>query len=124
MTPEPLLISRSYQNLGRTHGSLRQFELAVQNVRLAYEQGKSIAKERNGQNMMAYASLTLGDLYRAAGDPTSALAAYEESSRRYEALKFAHYSYAAHKGKFLSYLALNNDAMAQHELQIVLRPFR
>ena len=73
--------------------------------------------------MMANASLKLGDLYRAAGDPTNALTAYEESSRLYEALDFAHYSYAAHKGKFLSYLASNNDAMAQQELQIVLGLF-
>ena len=53
----------------------------------------------------------------------SALAAYDESSRLYEALKFAHYSYAAHKGKFLSYLAQNNDAMAAQELLIVLSLF-
>jgi len=121
--PEPLYISRSYQNLGRTHGLLGQFELALQNARLAYEQGQAMAKERNGQNMMAYTSLTLGDLYRAAGDPTNALAAYEESSQRYDALNFAHYSYAAHKGKFLSYLAQNNDSIAEHELQTVLSLF-
>ena len=118
----PLLISRSYQSLGRTYGSLRQFEPALQNVRLAYEQGQS-TNDRNGQSMMAYASLTLGDLYRAAGDPTNALTAYDESSRRYEAINFAHYGYAAHKGKLLSYLALNDDAMAQQELQIVLSLF-
>ena len=119
----PLLISRSYEYISVTYGSLRQFDWGLQNVRLAYEQGQPIANERNGQNMMAKASLKLGDLYRASGDPASALNAYEESSRLYEALDFAHYSYAAHKGKFLSYLALNNDAMAEHELQIVLRLF-
>lgn len=120
---KPLLISRSYQYIGLTYGALRQFDLAFQNVRLAYEQGKPIASERSGQNMMAMASLKLGDLYRASGDPASALGAYEESSRLYEALKFGHYNYAAHKGKFLSYLAQNNDAMAGQELQNVLDLF-
>lgn len=119
----PLLISRSHQYIGLTYGSLRQFELALQNVRLAYEQGRPLANERMGQNMMANATLKLGDLYRASGDPSSALGAYDESSRLYQGLDFAHYNYAAHKGKFLSYLALNNDAMAQHELQIVLGLF-
>jgi CHAT domain-containing protein len=119
----PLLISRSYQNIGLTYGSLRQFDLAFENVHRAYEQGRPLAKEPGGQNMMASASLRLGDLYRIAGDENSALAAYEESSRMYEALDFAHYSYAAHKGKFLSYLAQNNDAMASQELQIVLGLF-
>ncbi|HET6977044.1 MAG TPA: CHAT domain-containing protein [Pyrinomonadaceae bacterium] len=119
----PLLISRSYQNIGLTYGSLRQLDLAFENVHRAYDQGRPLAAELNGQNMMANASLRLGDLYRMSGDENSALAAYEESSRLYEALDFAHYSYAAHKGKFLAYLAQHNDAMAAQELQIVLNLF-
>jgi CHAT domain-containing protein/tetratricopeptide (TPR) repeat protein len=119
--PVPLYISRSYQYIGLTYGSLGRFDLAVQNVRQAYEQGKTLAVERIGQNMMANASLKLGDLYRASGDLTSALAAYDESLRIYEALGFAHYSYAAHKGKFLSYLTLNDDALAARELSVVLQ---
>jgi CHAT domain-containing protein/tetratricopeptide (TPR) repeat protein len=119
----PLLISRSYQNIGLTYGSLRQFDLAFENVHRAYEQGRPLAAEPNGQNMMANASLRLGDLYRITGDENNALAAYEESSRLYEALNFAHYNYAAHKGKFLSYLAQNNDSMAWQELQLVLKLF-
>jgi CHAT domain-containing protein/lipopolysaccharide biosynthesis regulator YciM len=119
----PLLISRSHQYLGISYGSLQQFDLALQHARLAYEVGRSRAEERNGQSMMANASLKLGDLYRARGDPTSALAAYEESLRLYDGLNFAHYSYTAHKGKFLSYLALNNADLASQELQTVLRLF-
>jgi CHAT domain-containing protein/tetratricopeptide (TPR) repeat protein len=119
----PLLVSRSYQNIGLTYGSLRQFDLAFENVRRAYDQGKPLAAEPNGQNMMASASLKLGDLYRTAGEDSKALAAYDESSRLYEALDFAHYSYAAHKGKFLAYLAQQNDAMAWQELQTVLKLF-
>jgi CHAT domain-containing protein len=119
----PLYVSRSHQYMGLTYGSLGRFDLAVENVRLAYEQGQPLAGERMGQNMMASASLKLGDLYRASGDETSALAAYEESSRLYQALGFAHYNYAAHKGKFLSYLAQTNDAMASQELSIVLGLF-
>ena len=119
----PLLLSRSYQFIGLTYGSLRQFDLALENVHRAYEQGQALASERNGQNMMANASLKLGDLHRLSGNQTKALAAYNESSRLYAALGFDHYSYAAHKGKFLSYLAQNNDAMTSQELSVVLGLF-
>lgn len=119
----PLYVSRSYQYIGLTYGALGQFDLALQNARLAYEHGKPLAGENMGQNMMASASLRLGDLYRASGDLNSALASYDESSRLYETIGFGHYSYAAHKGRFLTYLAQNNDAMAYKELEIVLNLF-
>ena len=61
----PIYISRSYQYIGLSYGSLGLFDLALQNGRLAYDQGKPLA---GGQNMMANASLRLGDLYRANGD--------------------------------------------------------
>ncbi|MDX6403822.1 MAG: hypothetical protein QOH70_1277 [Blastocatellia bacterium] len=119
----PLYISRSYEYLGLSYGNLGFYNDAIQNVRRAYEQGQAIATERNGQNMMANASLKLGDLYRASGDRARALAAYEESANLYEGLGFAHYNYAAHKGKFLSYLADHNDPMASQELAVVLTLF-
>ncbi|HKU75230.1 MAG TPA: CHAT domain-containing protein [Pyrinomonadaceae bacterium] len=121
--PSPLNISRSYQYIGLTYGSLGRFDLAVANIRNAYEQGKSLAAERNGQSMMANASLKLGDVYRYFGDQSNALNAYDESLRLYDGLEFFHYSYAAHKGKFLSYRAQNQDVMASQELQIVLQLF-
>ena len=73
--------------------------------------------------MMASASLKLGDLYRLSGDQTSALAAYEESLHLYGKIDFAAFSYSAHKGKFLAYLAQNNDALAAQEMEIVFRLF-
>lgn len=115
--------SRSYQFIGMTYGSLLRFDLAIENLLRAYDEGKSLAAERNGQNMMANASLRLGDVYRATGDQSSALRAYEESMRLYEGLGFSHYEYAARKGRFLSYLAQNNDALASQELNIILKLF-
>ncbi len=117
-----LMRSRNYQYLGLTYGYLKQYDLAFNNAQLAYDQGKSVA-DRSGQSMMANSSLALGDLYRARGDPASAIAAYDESLRLYDSLDFGHYKYAAHKRKFLSYLALNNDALASEELPIVLKLF-
>jgi CHAT domain-containing protein/tetratricopeptide (TPR) repeat protein len=119
----PLYVSRSYEYTGLTYGKLNLYDQAILNVRRAYEVGQPLANDRSGQNMMASASLKLGDLYRMSGDQASALVAYDESARLYEALGFAHYEYAAHKGKFLSYLADNNDPKAEQELVLVLRLF-
>jgi CHAT domain-containing protein len=119
----PLYISRSYEYMGLSYGNLGLYGEAIQHIRRAYEQGQALAGERSGQNMMANTSLKLGDVYRFSGNQASALAAYDESASLYEGLGFAHYSYAAHKGKFLSYLAENNDPMASQELAVVLRLF-
>ena len=119
----PVNISLSYQFIGLSYGFLGQYTSALQSMRQAYDEGKRLSAERTGRNMMASASLKLGDLYRAAGDPAHALTAYDESLQLYETLNFGHYSYAAHKGKFLSYVALRNDAMASQELLTVLSLF-
>jgi CHAT domain-containing protein/tetratricopeptide (TPR) repeat protein len=120
---KPRPISRSYENIGLTYGALRQFDLAFENIRRAYDEGKRRATEHDGKNMMASASLRLGDLYRVSGDLTNALAAYDESSRLYKEMEFDHYTYPSHKGKFLSYLAQNNDTLAEQELEIILDLF-
>jgi CHAT domain-containing protein len=122
-TKTPRLISRSYQYLGSTYGALRQFDPAFENLRQAYKQGEQAASEPDGQNMMASSLLKTADLYRLTGDQTSAIAAYDESSKKYEELAYDHYSYAAHKGKFLSYLAQDNAALADQELKRVLDLF-
>jgi CHAT domain-containing protein/tetratricopeptide (TPR) repeat protein len=120
---KPLYISRSYEYLGQTYGNLKLYDEAVENFRRAYQEGESISQERNGQNMMANVSLKLGDLYRLTADEPRAVAAYDESIRLYDQLNFQHYAYAAHKGKFLAYLATHDDGLAAQELSIILPLF-
>jgi CHAT domain-containing protein/lipoprotein NlpI len=122
-TQRPLIISRSYEYLGLTYGSLKLYDEAIHNVQLAYQQGQALSGERNGLNMMANASLKLGDLYRSAGDRIRAAESYDRSIDLYDKLGFPYYSYSAHKGKLLLYLAQRDDAPASEELQIVLRLF-
>lgn len=119
----PLLTSRSYQYLGLTYGNLKQYDEAIRHVQRAYQEGQPLAGERSGRNMMANASLYLGGLYRITGDQPRAIQAYDESLRLYDGLEFPHYGYAAHKGKFLSYLAQRDDAQAAQELPVVLALF-
>lgn len=119
----PLYLSRSYLYLGLTYGQLKLYDEAIRHVQLAYQQGLPLANERSGQNMMAMAWLKLGDLYRLSGDQPHAQQAYDESLCLYDVLEFPHYSYAGHKGKFLSYLAEQNDAQAAQELPVVLNLF-
>jgi CHAT domain-containing protein len=119
----PLFISRSYQYIGLTYGRLKLYDEAIHHAQLAYQQGQALSSERNGLNMMANASLYLGDLYRLSGNPIRALEAYDESISLYDELDFPHYSYSAHKGKLLSYIAQRDDVLAAQELQTVLELF-
>lgn len=122
-TKTPVKISRSYAYRGLTLSNLGLSDAAIQNIRMAYQQGEPLADKRIGQNMMANASLKLGDIYRLSGDQVKARTAYDESIRLYDAINFGHYSYAAHKGKFLSYWADNDDVNASQELSVVLKLF-
>jgi CHAT domain-containing protein len=122
-TRRPLIISRSYEYVGLTCGSLKLYAEAIHNVQLAYQQGQALSSERNGLNMMANASLKLGDLYRLTGDQIQAAESYDRSIGLYNELGFPYYSYSAHKGKLLIYLKQRNDALASEELQTVLRLF-
>jgi CHAT domain-containing protein/cytochrome c-type biogenesis protein CcmH/NrfG len=119
----PIYISRSYEYLGLTLGKLQQYEEAIRNVRLAYEQGRSLAADRHGQSMMAHASLMLGDLHRSSGNHSQALDAYNESDTLYDGLGFGEYRYMSHKGKLLTLVGQGNDAGVQQELPIVLKLF-
>ncbi|MFL6228575.1 MAG: CHAT domain-containing protein [Pyrinomonadaceae bacterium] len=119
----PLYVSRSYEYLGETCGRLQLDDEAFDDLRRAYEEGEKVSGQPLGRNMMANASLKLGDLYRLASDEAHAVASYDESIRLYDQLNFSHYAYAAHKGKFLAYLAAHDDALAAQELSVLLPLF-
>jgi CHAT domain-containing protein/Tfp pilus assembly protein PilF len=116
----PLLLSRTYEYLGLSYSNLKMYEEAVQSVKGALDIGEKLSGEPNGLNMKAHSSLQLGDIYRQSGDYSKANQTYDQSIQLYDQLGFQYYSSAAHKGKFLSYLAQNNDSAAEEELETVL----
>lgn len=124
MEPErPLIISRSYDYLGLTYGSLKNYDSALTNIDLAFEAGRKLAGERSGLEMMANSSLHAGDVYRQAGDYTRAVESYERSIRLYEELDYPYFTCPARKGKLLSYIARGDDPATEAELRSVLEIF-
>ncbi|HEX8846798.1 MAG TPA: CHAT domain-containing protein [Pyrinomonadaceae bacterium] len=124
MEPErPLIISRSYDYLGLIYGSLKNYDVALSNIALAFEAGRKLASEPSGMEMMANSSLHAGDVYRQAGDYPKAVESYERSIRLYEELDYPYFTYPARKGKLLSYIAMGNDPAAEEEIRTVLRLF-
>jgi CHAT domain-containing protein len=124
MEPErPLLISRSYDYLGLTHASLKDYDSALANIDLAFEAGRKVAGERSGKEMMANSSLHAGDVYRQAGNYARAVESYERSITLYEELDYPYFTYPARKGKLLSYIARGDDSATEVELRSVLEIF-
>lgn len=119
----PLIISRSYDYLGLTYGSLKNYDLALQNINLAFAAGNKLSGEPSGLEMMANSSLHAGDIYRQSGDYHKAVESYDRSIQLYEELNYPYFAYPARKGKFLCYIAQGDDSTAEEELRTVLGLF-
>jgi CHAT domain-containing protein/Flp pilus assembly protein TadD len=118
----PLIVSRSYGYVGSAYSALKMYDEAFSNANQAFETGRTMP-EGNGNEIMANASQQLGDILRQAGQCGKALEAYDRSIQLSDELRVEYYSYLAHKGKFLCFLAGSNDRIAGDELQTVLRLF-
>jgi CHAT domain-containing protein/lipopolysaccharide biosynthesis regulator YciM len=124
MKPErPLLISRSYDYLGRTYAALKDYDSARAYIDMAFAAGRKVTDERSGREMMANTSLHAGDVYRQAGDHSRAVEFYERSIRLYEEINYPYFTYPARKGKLLSYVARGDDSATEAELRSVLEIF-
>jgi CHAT domain-containing protein len=115
----PLLISRSSAYVGTSYAEMRLYREAVNEAMQAFEIGRT-REDQTGKEMMAQASLELGDIYRKAGKCDEALTHYDHSLRLYDDLKFYYYSYVAHKGKLRCFLASANNQATHDELFTVL----
>lgn len=115
----PLLISRSASYIGAAHAELRMYPEAVKEATEAFEIGRQLG-DRTGKEIMAQASLQLGDIYRKTGRCDEAVTQYDDSLQRYQELNFDFHSYVAHKGKLRCFLASSNNQAVRNELPAVL----
>lgn len=116
----PLLISRSYDYLASTYSATGNYEEAIRHAMSSARAASSVAGEPGGIEMTANSYLHLGDIHRQAGDYPNAISAYDHSLRLYASLDYPLFSYPAHKGKLLSYMAQEDDESAENELGLVL----
>ena len=120
-TRSPVNVSRTHAHLGLMYGGRGDYEEALAHLRLALDSGHSVRTEKVRTNALAYAALQFGNLYRLAGDFGRAIESYDEAIRLYGQLNFEAFSYVAHKGKFLSCVALRGGCPSvEQELETAL----
>lgn len=119
----PLIISRSYARLGIIYEKLGDLESAISFGQRALDEGQRVSDSSVRLNILANSSLRLGHLYREAGDYVRSLSSYDDSLRMHEKLGLDIYLYETHKGKFLAYSSLGDDAHAGAELDESLTLF-
>lgn len=117
----PLLSSRSYSYVGAAYAAMQMYPQALDQATQAFEIGRSMNRETAGKEMMAQASLQLGDIYNDTGKCDEALKHYDYSLQLYRELDFDFHSYVAHKGKLHCFLASANNRAVHDELPTVLK---
>ena len=105
--------SQNYAFMGAIQGQLKNFDEALKNAQLAFD----LAQAQSDHNLMAYAALQMGDIYRDEEEFDQAVARYSDSINLYQTLKFETNLYHAHKGRFLCYLRQQNDQLAHQEIK-------
>lgn len=115
----PLIISRSHGYVGSAYAMLKMYPEAVSEVTKAFETGRSIS-ETGGLEIMANASLQLGDIRRQSSECDKAIEAYDRSMQLYDSLNLGYYSYASHKGKLLCLISGSDERAVRAELRTVL----
>lgn len=120
-TKNASVISYNYAFLGTINGKLRNFEEGIKNTQTAYELAQGHTNEASDRELMAYAMLQRGHIQRQAESFDDAIKSYTNSIEGYRSLNHPTNLYQAHKGRFLSYVAVRNDGLAQEELATTLK---
>ncbi len=114
------MICVSYVRLGVVYGNEKRFDEALATVQKALNAVGPRAGEVVGQQMLAYATLGMADLYRRAGDFERAIASYNTTVELYSKQDAPPFTYQAHKGLLLSFIAAGNTQAAREELATTL----
>lgn len=117
---ETSMVCVSYSHLGAIYGGVRNFDAAVQNAHLAFVIAQNHAGEAVGKQMMAYASLQLGHIYRLMGKLDESVESYDRSIEIYKNLNFPTHLYQAYKGRMLCHVASGNDRLAEQDIETAL----
>lgn len=119
----PMIVTRSYTQLGLILGRRHEFAPAIEAGLQAIEEGRKIADEKSRLNTISHAHLRLAEIYRNAGDYPNALENYDQALAMFAQLEQGMFLYDAHKGKFITYLNAGNVSEAQKELDVSLALF-
>lgn len=114
-------IAYSYTFLATINGRLENYEVGIRNAQLAYDVAAARSNEAADRELMAYATLQMGSLYRQQGNLQAAVQSYDRSIELFEALKQPTNLYQAHRGKAQCFVALGDHFRARSEIATALR---
>lgn len=114
-------MSFNYAFMGMVNGKLANYHEALGDAEQAFSIAAARSSESRYRNLMAYASLQLGDINRAAGNFDDGIRNYDRAIALYEELSLPTHLYQAHKGKLLCALNQQNDALSQSEIALTLK---
>ena len=115
------VISYNYAFLGMINSRLGNVEQALENTQLAYDVAKNHSNNPTDRELMAYALLQRGHVYRQSRDYNHAIINYTGSIDGYENLDYPTNLYQAYKGRFLCYAAQNQNSSAKLDLAKTLK---
>ena len=121
ITGNTSIISYNYAFLGAINSRLGNIEQALGNTLHAYEVAKNHSDGPSDRELMAYALLQTGHIYRQSNNFNNAIASYTESINKYEGLNLPIDLYQAYKGRFLCYMAQKQDQFAKADLVPTLK---
>lgn len=119
----PPAICRSLVYLGATYGLQNRSEEAIRQTRLAFDLAQNLPGKSNRIELLALASLKLGELRRQGGEFAEAAKDFDQAIRLYDEINSQALKYSAHKGKLLVSLAQGESSFLEEEIKTVLNLF-
>ncbi len=120
---DPSVIYVSQVHSGLIYGQFKEYEEGIRQAERGLEIGYALPDRSVGEKVIAYSSLQLGYLYRQMGALEKSLLSYNYAIEIYDRLSFEVFTYDAHKGRLLCYLAQGDNQSAREELKNVLALF-
>ncbi|MBV9925257.1 MAG: CHAT domain-containing protein [Acidobacteria bacterium] len=120
MGGNPLVMSRYYVQLGLINAKLRKYDEAISDVRRGLEIGRGLQAEKIGEEIVTYALLYLGRIYRQSGSPAEALAALDQVAQVCRQKGELWLLHEAYKERLLIYSSQGDVEREREELRLVL----
>jgi CHAT domain-containing protein len=117
----PWLVSRQYIHLGLAYHKLKQHSEAIMLIQEAAEMGKRLQDRKMSKEIMAFARLHLGEVYRETGDLDNSVKNYEDAIRLQDEdnINSQWLRLESKKGILLTHIK-HGDAVAEEELKQVM----